>query len=75
MHTRTGGSCGAACRFGAPLGPPCQGLEIEALVWSDRRRCTTSAAPVERPRRLSIVGRSAQGRGDRASGGGFGSGA
>jgi len=75
MQPATGGSGGAACRLGAPPGTLCQDLEIAALVWSDRQRCSTSAVPVERPRRLSIVRRSAQGCGDRASGGGFGSGA
>lgn len=73
MQAATGGMGGAACRFGAPPDTFCQGLEIAALVWSDRQRCTMSAVPVERPRRLSIVGRSAQGCGDRASGGVFGS--
>jgi hypothetical protein len=75
MLAATGETGGAGCRFGAPPGTFCQGLEIAALVWSDRQRCSTSAVPVERPRRLSIVRRSAQGCGDRASGGGFGLGA
>lgn len=77
MAPRAGGIGHAVCRLGAPPGIVCQGLEIAALIWSDRSEpCATRAGHVEhrRPRRPSVR-HPAQGIGDRASGGAFDSGA
>lgn len=77
MQAATGGSGGAACRYGAPADTSCQGLEIAALVWSDRSQpCATRAGHVEqrRPRRTAVRHPAQASRGG-ASGGGFASGA
>lgn len=77
MAPRAGGIGLVVCRSGAPPGTVCQGLEITALIWSDRSQpCATRAVHVERqqPRRTAVR-HPAQASGGRASGGGFASGA
>jgi len=67
----------AVCRSGAPPGTECQGLEITALVWSDRSNpCAMRAGHVEhrRPRRPAVR-HPVEASSGRASGGAFGSGA
>lgn len=48
----SGGDGRQVCRFGGSIDLFCQGLEITARVWSDRRqRCTLTGHGKQRPRR------------------------
>jgi hypothetical protein len=64
------------CHFGGSIDTFCQGLEITARVWSDRRqRCATRAGHTEHQQpRPTAVRHPAQGKRVPASGGAFGTG-
>jgi hypothetical protein len=48
----TGGDGRQVCHFDGSIDSFCQGLEITARVWSDRRqRCTLTGHGKQRPRR------------------------
>jgi hypothetical protein len=73
---KAGGDGLEVCRFGGSIDTFCQGLEITARVWSDRRqRCATRAGHTEHQQpRPTAVRHPAQGKRDPASGGAFGTG-